>query len=65
MHLENLGVNIPSTNAYQFIIRLLFMKMRLLIWKVFRAVAKDSTNTEYQIFFTIHDTADPYDIKNN
>lgn len=61
--LGDLGVNIPSTNAYSVHNTIVIHEDAVADMEVFRAVAKDSTNTEYQIFFTIHDTADPYDIK--
>lgn len=61
--LNDLNVNIPSTGAWSNHNGLIIHEDAVADMEVFRAVAKDAVGTEYQVFFTIHDTADPYELK--
>lgn len=61
--LNDLNVNIPSTGAWSNHNGLIIHEDAVADMEVFRAVAKDEVGTEYQVFFTIHDTADPYEVK--
>lgn len=61
--LNDLNKNIPSTGAWSNHNGLIIHEDAVADMEVFRAVAKDAVGTEYQVFFTIHDTADPYEVK--
>ncbi len=61
--LADLNKNIPSTGAWSNYNCLVIHEDAVADMEVFRAEAKDALGVIHQIFFTIHDTADPYDIK--